>query len=362
MRKWSKFFFGLCLVAAFGVVGVFMTQAVVVRDDEASAGQEQERQPTRVGVASPEMRRMADTVSAVGTLRPFRAVEIAPDVAGRVTDVLVTSGQQVSAGDLLIQLDDRAARAALAEADASLREAEQEYDRYQRLEDSNAAAEARLEEARGAFRHAEAVRMMAKVALDDRSVTAPFAGALGVIDIDSGAFIRSGAPLTCLSDLSAVQVSVSLPERYFGRVVPGQTLEITTPAYPDETFEAQVTVRAPEIDMSTRSFEIRAEIDNADNRLVGGMFANSRLVLETYDGMAIPDDAIISEGLSSYVYAVIDGSAARIEVEVGASLGGLTEVRSGLDPEARVVVAGWDQLTDGAPVEIDDDFAQEGLE
>ena len=265
-------------------------------------------------------------------------------------------------GDLLIQLDDRAARAALAEAEATLAETEQEYRRFQQLEDSNAAAEAQLEEARGAFRRAEAAIMMARADLEDRSVTAPFSGTLGVIDTEPGAVLNGSDPVTRLSDLTAVEVSVTLPERYFQRVEAGQRVEITLPAYPDTRFEGAVTFRAPEIDLGTRSFEIRAEIANDDGRLVGGMFANSRLVLDTYEGLAIPDDAIISEGLTTYVYTVADGTASRRDIVTGSSLGPLTEVREGLDGDMQVVVSGWDQLRDGAPVEVEDDVATEALQ
>lgn len=156
-----------------------------------------------------------------------------------------------------------------------------------------------------------------------------------------------------LSDLSSVEVTVSLPERYYDRVTSGQTLMVTTPAYPDETFEGRVVVRAPEIDRATRSFEIRAEIDNPDRRLVGGMFANSRLVLGSYEALVLPDAAIISEGLQNYVYTVVDGTATRTDVEPGKSLGDVTEVRGQMRAGDRVVVAGWDQLSEGAAVEID---------
>ncbi len=357
-----KFVVGVCVVAVFVAAGVFGTRMLLSDGDGEAAEQQQDRPPTRVGVTTPELREIENRIAAIGTLRPVRAVAIVPNVAGRVTEVPVVSGQDVSAGDLLIQLDDRAERAALAEAEATLSETDQEYRRFQQLEDSNAAAEARLEEARGAFRRAEAAVMMAEAALEDRRIAAPFSGTLGVIDTEPGAFLDGSEAVTRLVDLSAVEVSVTLPERYFEQVTPGLTVEVSTPAYPDARFEGEVQLRAPEIDLATRSFEIRARIDNADGRLVGGMFANSRLVLDTYEGMAIPDDAIISEGLSTYVYTVADGTAARTEITVGATLGEWTEVRDGVDEGAQVVVAGWDQLTDGAPVEIDGNFTREGLE
>ena len=362
MNKILKFSLGLCVIAAFVVAGVFGTRMLLAGDDDPSAEQQQERPPTQVGVVSPEIREIENAVSAIGTLRPVRAVNIVPIVAGRVTAVPVTSGQEVSEGDVLIQLDDRAERAALAEAEATLSETDQEYRRYQQLQESNAAAEARLEQARGAFRRAEASLQMAAAALEDRMVKAPFAGTLGLIDIEAGAFLNGSEALTQLVDLSSVEVSVTLPERYYERVIPGQKLEVLTPAYPSSTFEGEVLLRATQIDLGTRSFEIRARIDNGDGRLVGGMFANSRLVLDTYNGLAIPDDAIISEGISTYVYTIADGAAVRTDITVGATLGEMSEVRDGLDENAQVIAAGWDELTDGAAVQIDEGFTQEGLE
>ena len=71
------------------------------------------------------------------------------------------------------------------------------------------------------------------------AIIAPFAGTLGLIDIEPGAFLDGSEVVTSLSDLSVVEVVVSLPERYFERVTPGQTLVVTTPAYPGETFRAR---------------------------------------------------------------------------------------------------------------------------
>lgn len=360
MKRSVKIVAGLGVVLLFALAGVTGTQALLSvqqTDDDGRASN-----ATRVAVASPEQRRMEDTVTATGTIRPARMVALVPNAPGRVTGVPVSSGQQVATGDLLVRLDDRAARAALADAEATLREAQQAYTRIERLAENNAAAESRLEGAHADLLRAEAAEMAARADLEDRKITAPFAGTLGVIDIDEGAYLDGATPVTRLSDLSSVEVSASLPERYFESVKQGQTLQVTTPAYPDETFEGRITLRAPEIDRDTRSFEIRAEIANPDRRLAGGMFARSRLLLGSYDGVAIPDAAIISEGLKSYVYTVADGTATRTDIDPGKSLGELTEVRGGMSLGDRVVVAGWDQLSDGAAVSVEGSDAQEAQE
>lgn len=362
MKRVSKFVLSFIVVLAFAAGGVFGTQMLLSGEEQGSGSDGAGRQPTRVNVTSPSMRTIEDTVSAVGTLRPVRSVELVSNAPGRVASVPVSSGQEVEEGALLIQLDDRATRATLVEAEATLSEAQQNFQRIEQLTDSNIAAEASLEEARARLSRAEAVVMMARADLEDRAITAPFAGTLGVIDTEPGSFLQSGVSVARLSDLTAVEVSLSVPERYFERVQEGQALIVTTPAYPGESFEGHVTLRAPEINLGSRSLEIRAEINNPDRRLVGGMFANSQLVLDTYEGIVIPDDAIISEGLTTYVYTVVDGAAQRTEIDIGASLGALTEVREGLSEEDRVVIAGWDQLSDEAPVEIDETVGREGLE
>ncbi len=347
-----KIVIGFCVVLACVAAGAFGTQLLLSNPDGEEDDNAQNRQAIKVDVTTPQMRDVDDQVTSIGSLRPIRRVDIVPNTAGRIAELPVSSLQQVAAGDPLIQLDDRTERAALAEAEATFNEAEQDFQRVTQLADSNAAAQAQLEEARATLRRAEAAVMTATTAIDDRAITAPFAGTLGVIETEVGGFIEAGTSVTRLSDLTAVEVIVALSEQYFDRVTPGQRLVITTPAYPDEVFAGEVTLRATDIDLGTRSFEVRALIDNPDQRLVGGMFASTRLVLDTYEALVIPDDAIISEGLSTYVYKVIDDTAERTSIETGQSLGDLTEITHGLSPDDRIVIAGWDQLSDGAPVEI----------
>ena len=104
MSRVLKIILGLVVVAVFAMIGVFGTAALVARDDGGSGEEGGEQQPTRVGVTSPQTETVEDAISAVGTLRPIRSVEIVPESGGRVTQVPVQSGAEVAEGDLLIQL------------------------------------------------------------------------------------------------------------------------------------------------------------------------------------------------------------------------------------------------------------------
>ncbi len=362
MKRYLKIAGGIAAIALFGAAGLYGTDAIL--PDGAARGSTggEEAQPTRVSVAATEQRRIEDTVTAVGTLRPVREVQLRPSVSGRVAEIGVTSGQTVTEGELIVQLDAGAERAALDEAEATLREARQNFRRIEELAASNAAAENQLEAARATLSRAEAAVSRAEVALENRRVTAPFDGTVGLIDTDPGEYIDPQTSVATLSDLSVMRADMGLPERYYARVEAGQPVEIEVPAYEGETFMGRITVRAPGVSADSRSFEVRAEVPNDARRLVGGMFARSRIVFGTHDGLAVPDDAVIGEGLSTYVFTVSEGTARRREVRLGASTGTRTEVIEGLDAGTEVVVAGWDTLSDGAPVTVGEDVPEESLE
>jgi len=348
----AKFFVGAIVVAICAAAGVWGAQ-VLLSDDEASGnGQGGAPQAVRVTTATAERREIEDRAGAVGTIQPLRSVKLRPEATGRVTARPVRSGAKVEAGDLIVQLDPRAARAALAEAQATLDETRRDFRRFEELKDENVAAKARLDEARAAFDRAKANMTRAEVELEKRAIRAPFAGVLGIVDIDVGDYIDQGTIVGQLDDLSDVEAAFALPESYFSTVSPGLTVRARSAVYPDAVFEGEVSVRAPRISEDTRSFDVRARFDNAEQRLVGGMFVRLEIVFATFEAPEVPDEAIITEGRDSYVFKIENGTARRTPIEPGPSREGRTAIERGLKPGAEVVVSGWNALSDGADVEI----------
>lgn len=356
-----KLAIGLIVVAACGALGVWGSDFLLARTQEQAENAQRQQATTRVTVAAPEPRDVADSVAAVGTIHPARSVELRPLAPGRVDTVHVSSGERVEAGAPILQLDARAARAEVSRAEAAYDAARQDFARVRELSDENVAAEARLEEARAAAEQAEAELEAARAALEDRSLHAPFPGTLGIVTTDPGEYVDSATSIAALDDLSAVEVAFALPEKYYARVESGQTVRLTTAVYPDRRFAGTVTVRAAAIDPASRSFDVRARLENPARRLAGGMFVEAELVFGSTAALTVPDDAIISEGAATYVYTVEDGSARRTEIGVGESLGSRTEVTEGLADTARVVLTGWDNLSDGAAVTVAEDTPGEAL-
>jgi membrane fusion protein (multidrug efflux system) len=352
LRRFAKVGAAILLLAAAGAAGLWGTEFLLARTATESESPAREPQATRVTVAAPERREVSDSVSAVGTIHPTRAIELRPLAAGRVTEVFVDSGARVEEGQPILALDARAARAAVAQAEATRDAARQELRRVRELSAENVAAQARLDEAQAAAARAEAELEAARAALEDRRLKAPFAGTLGIVAVDRGGYVDPTTRIAALDDLSAVEVSFALPEARYARISPGQTVRLHSAVYPDRVFTGEIVVRAASVDPATRSFEVRARLDNPGRRLVGGMFAEVEVVLGSGRALTIPEEAVVSEGAATYVFTVEDGTARRTEIETGSSLGPRTEVTRGLREGARVVVTGWDSLSDGAAVSV----------
>ncbi len=354
MKKVLTIGLAIGVIGIGAVAGLFggerLVEALAGQSGEESGGGE--ATAAAVTTRTPEEREILDTFGAVGTILPARSVSLAPMSDGRVTEVAIESGEAVAAGDVLLRLDDRAERAALDDARATLTETRAAFERYETLLEGDTASEARFEQARGTYQRARAAVEVAEANLADRTLKAPFGGILGVVGLDPGAQVDSATVLTTLDDLSIVEVEFSVPERYFAAAEVGQTVTLDGAIHADRTFEGKVTLVAPRVDANSRSFVVRATIPNDDRSLAGGMFMNVALVLGSRTALTLPDDAIISEGSATYVYVVADGTARRTDIVLGQTQEGRTAVTDGLAADAEVVVTGYDRLSDGDAVTV----------
>jgi membrane fusion protein (multidrug efflux system) len=315
-----------------------------------------------------EVRRVVDRIRATGQLVAKAKATIAAQVNGAVTSILVEEGDSIVAGQALLEIDPQRrkleladAEARLAEAQANVIEARRELDRLRELKKSNAASQSRLDEAQTRFSlagsqaaGAEARAGLARRALEDATVRAPFAGLVARRAVSVGEYVGVGLPLFELVALDPIEVEFTLAEVDSARVALGNTVELRVAPFPDEGFTAGVTVIAPTIDPSTRTLRVKAELPNPDGRLRPGLFAHVDLgVSERDDVVMVPEDALIQRAKGVIVYRLEDGSRARVvPVRTGTRLGNLVEVSEGLAAGDRVVVRGQHDLVDGVVVSL----------
>lgn len=303
-----------------------------------------------------------DALQALGTAQARESVTITAKVSDVITRLAFDSGQRVHAGQLLADMNSRGQQADVAAADAALRDAEQQLRRGAELDKAQLIARGQFDTLR-ANRDAAAASVQAKRAMvADRTITAPFAGVLGLRQVSLGALVSPGTVITTLDDDSTIKLDFTLPEAALSAVSPGQTIAATSDAWPGQVFDGRIADIDSRVDPETRAVRVRAELPNPDRKLRQGMLLRVLVQLPTRQALVLPELAVLQEAEQSSVFRVgADGTVAQVPITLGTRREGVVEVRSGLKPGDRVVVEGTVKLHPGDRiVEAGVDKAQGG--
>jgi membrane fusion protein (multidrug efflux system) len=330
-------------------------------DEESSEGK-----AFPVTVSRVESIFMTEKIEATGELRAREHAEIASEVRGRITEILIDEGARVEAGAEVMAIDPErrslerdSARAGVVEAQESVAEAEREVRRLRNLRKKSVASQTQLDQAetgqkraRARLLAAEAQAGMMERALADARVAAPFAGYIARRMVSRGEFVQQGTPLFELVSLDPIEVEFAVTEVESSRVALGQLVDVSLAPFPDEFFVATVIFVSPTIDTETRTLRVKAELDNADGRFRPGLFAKIDLGISQRDDVAmIPEDAVLQRADGHVVYrAVADSRVERVVVETGVHHDGMVEITQGLSPRDLIISRGQAWLTDGQKV------------
>jgi membrane fusion protein (multidrug efflux system) len=339
----------------------------------SGCGEEQASAPVAVPpvmVERVEGVRIEDRLEATGQLVAPSQAAVAAQVAGQVTKIARDEGAAAAEGDVVIEIDPerrqleaQSARAMLMQAEAQASEAERELARMEKLHAQGVAADAKLDQVRTALRSARSGRDaaqaqlgMAERSMRDSSVTAPFAGLIARRYVSEGEFVSPGQKLFDLVALDPIEVEFHLPERESSRVTVGAPVQVKVAPFPDEVFEARVTLVSPTIDPTTRTLRVKGALPNADGRLRPGLFARADLGIAVRENVPmIPEEAVLQRATGPMAFRLADGKhVERRELELGVIRSGKVEVRSGLVVGDTVVVRGASELVDGSVVSVRD--------
>jgi membrane fusion protein (multidrug efflux system) len=310
-----------------------------------------------VMTAHPKLKDFPLEVEALGTVRAKESVDITAKVADRVAAIHFEEGKQVKKGDVLVELDSQEARADLAAAEAAERDSRSQYKRSQELFQTRALSEAQLEQLEATMLANQARVAAARSRLNDRIITAPFDGRVGLRNVSLGGLVSPGTVITTLDDLSVVKLDFAVPELFLSSLEPGLTVAAQSSAYPNTTFKGRVDSVDTRVDPTTRAVVVRALIDNKDGRLRPGMFMTLRLVRAAGKALMLPESAIVPEDSRQFVF-VVDGDRARKrEVTIGRRRPGEVEILKGVTEEDVVVIDGTLNLHDDTPVQVRSELA-----
>ncbi len=379
----------------------------------ASAANAASPRPAGVEVAQAEVMPLRDDAQSVGTLRSSQSVMMRPEVAGRVKSLGFSDGAQVRKGQVLVQLDDTLQQAEVSQAMAQVSIAKANHQRNKELVAQNFVAQRVLEESGASLQVAEAQLALANARLSRMAILAPFNGTVGIRNVNVGDYVKDGADLVNIEDITSMFVDFRLPERFQGKLKLNQSVELVLDAFPGRAFKARIEALDPLLDVNGRSIGVRALLPNSmgemaqkgkpspagasnkpapaavvvkeqsarpagaarpgggPNPLRPGMFARVNTVFGVNDAaVVVPEEAIVPQGGRQFVIKVVTPTelpatakanlapdtkfvSLRQEVKLGVRRQGKVEILEGLTPGQTVVVAGQQRLQrDGSPLRI----------
>jgi RND family efflux transporter MFP subunit len=348
-------------------------------------------------------------IQAVGSLFPLEESTLSSQVDGRVDDVLADVGDSVKEGQPLITLDPRELQfevdrqrgivtqvraqlgigpndppptdpkkiASVQRAEADLFDADHKYNRAQEMFAGKLISQQQLDEAASRFQStkatynvalqevdrlkallisSEASENLAEKKLRDASIRAPFPGSIKTRNVHPGEYVRVQSPVMVIVRTDHLRVRLAVPERWAGWVKNGATVDLHVEAFPNETFQAQISRINPAVAQDSRTFEAEALIANPDGRLKPGFFVQASIPSEKEEKTIFLPERAVNYRYGVYKVFLLNGNhvserqirpAGQTEDERGRRF----EVAEGLKPGDRVAVAISGDLHDGATVQ-----------
>lgn len=263
-------------------------------------------------------------LQAVGTLRAMRGADISAEVAGIVDTISFTSGGSAKQGQPLITLrsGDDAARLNSLKATAELAEAN--YKRDQQQLEAEAISQAQLDNSAATFKSAKAQVAEQQALLDKKFISAPFAGTLGVRNVDVGQYLQPGTKIVTLQTLDPIFVDFFLPQQSLSQIAVGQKLTASSDTFPDLKFEGEVSAIDAKVDTDTRNVQIRATVKNPQHKLLPGMYANISIdsgKVQKY--LTVPQNSIAFNPYGETVFVLMTADQYKAEQEAKAKAEGV---------------------------------------
>jgi membrane fusion protein, multidrug efflux system len=320
-------------------------------------------QPQTVSTAQATISDWHQVVEAVGSLRAVKGADLSLELAGVVDKIEFESGQDVEAGKVLLRLrnDDDVAKLEALDAQAKL--AQVTYDRDLKQFKAQAVSQATIDTDSANLKNNVALAEQQRVIVDKKILRAPFAGHLGLRQVDLGQYLAAGTVIVTLQALDPIYADFLLPQQSVDKIKIGQDVVAKVDTYPDKTFTGKITAINPKIDTNTRNVQVRAEIANPDRLLVPGMYITiDATVGEPTKLVTLPQAAISYNPYGDLVYVVEEKGkdqngkpqfvVQQTFIAVGATRGDQVSVTKGLKEGATVVTGGQMKLRNGVNVVV----------
>ncbi|ODS54813.1 MAG: efflux transporter periplasmic adaptor subunit [Agrobacterium sp. SCN 61-19] len=290
-----------------------------------------------------------DRLSAIGDGEAVEAVTVMPQASGMLDEILVSSGQKVSKGDIIARLDREEQVILRDQAAVALRSAKEKAESYRNLQSFS-----RLDvlDAQIAEEQAQLQLTTAELNLKRRDIIAPIDGIIGIVGVSVGDNVTNSTPIVSLDNRSQLLVDFWAPERFAAAVTPGMPVEARSVSRPGQVFQGSVEAVDSRVDQASRTIRIRAKIDNPDDVLRAGMSFNVVMRFPGDQYAAVNPLAVQWDGEGSFVWQIVDNKSVKTRVTIVQRNSDQILVDASLKEGDVVAVEGLQRVREGGTVEV----------
>lgn len=327
--------------------------------------------PATVSTMKADFQQWQPQLTAVGTLRAVRGVDVTSEVTGLARSVEFKSGDEVKAGQVLIQLNAESDLAQLHSLEAAAELAATVYERDKAQFEAEVISKAQLDSDAADLKSKKAQVAQQVALLEKKTIRAPFAGKLGISTVNPGQYINPGDNLVTLQTIDPIYVDFYLPQQQLPALAIGQQVSLSTDAYKDVKFIGKINAVNPKIDLNTRNVEIEAMVPNPKRLLLPGMFATVKVdsgAEQRY--LTLPQTAVTYNPYGTTIFVVKRGEdkggekgektdpgkakpsvvAQEVFITTGPTRGDQVAVLTGIEAGMEVVTSGGAKLKNGTPL------------
>ena len=307
------------------------------------------------------------TISAVGSVVAINGANLSSEVSGIVASINFESGDSVTFGQTLVTLRSNNDPAVLAQLQATEAVDDSIYERDRKQFRADAVSAAQVDTDRATYLAAQAQVQGQLEQMAEKVVKAPFAGTLGIRQINLGQYLAAGTEIVSLQQLDPLFVDFYLPQQALAQITAGQAVKVMVDAFPGRSFPGTISAIDSLVDTASRSIQVRAKIQNASRLLRPGMFATTTIAVGTAASLVtLPQTAITYNPYGDTVYILHNGQdhdrkpvliANQTFVQLGATRGDQVAILKGVSPGDKVVTAGQLKLHNGSTVTVDNAVA-----
>lgn len=366
------------LAAAVGAAVFVYTMPQVQKElGKGKRGRAAGDMPVPVALGEAKVADVPVFLTGVGTARARNTVTVRPQVDGRIISINFAEGQNVKKGDVLAKIDPATYQASFDQAlakkaldEAQLANAERDLERYARLSNLAVAEKtldtqrALVNQLKAQIKQDDAVIASARATLDYTTIVAPIDGRTGIRQVDVGNLVRGAdATIVTITEIQPLAVVFTLPQQQLGKVnaglragpVPVEVLDSDARTVLDR---GTLQVVDNQVDQSTGTVRLKAEIPNQNLQLWPGQFVNVRVLIDTLKNVVVvPGPAVQRGPTGAFAYVAIDGKAALRPLKVGMQTEQQAVIEMGVNAGERVVTTGFARLKDGARITVPDESA-----